>query len=84
MKLDLIDSWTVRIDVDAVVPGSGRHYRRHVNVLVLCATAERAIEITRQHYPESSIWSVNHAHKDAVVLYDGSVVPSPSATTEKK
>ncbi len=71
MKLDLIDTWTVRIDVVAPYPGgTGRTYKKHVNLLVLAKTAERAIELARRHYPESSVWAVNHAHKDAIIIFD--------------
>lgn len=69
-KLDMLDSWSVRIDVDALTPNGGRTYRKHVNLLVLAPTAERALAIAKEHYPDSSVWAINHANKDAVVLYD--------------
>jgi hypothetical protein len=75
MKLDMIDTWTVRIDVDAQWQG-GRTYKKHVNLLVMAPTAERAIELARVHYPESSVWAVNHAHKDAIVILDPERVSS--------
>lgn len=69
MKLDMVNSWSVRIDVNAQSP-SGRTYKRHCSLLVLASTAERAIELTRKHYPDSSVWAVNHANPNAIILYD--------------
>lgn len=69
MKLEIAHTWSIRIDVAASTEG-GRPYRKHVNVLVMAATAERAIELVRGHFPESSVWAVNHVHKDAIVLVD--------------
>lgn len=66
MKLDLKDSWSVRIDVEERYQGTGRPYRRHINIIVYAPTIERALAIVRADYPDSTIWAINHANKDAV------------------
>lgn len=80
MKLDMTDTWTVRIDVKAKWQGT-REYTKHVNLLVMAASAERAIELARLHYPESSVWAVNHAHKDAIVIIDEKVMLTGGSET---
>lgn len=83
-KLDMSDSWTVRLDVDAPYPNTpGRTYKKHVTLLVLAPTLERAIVVAREQYPDSAIWAVNHSQKSAVVLVDSAVPETLSSGAAK-
>ncbi len=71
MRLDLEGAWSVRIDVSVTKTTLGepcRPYRKHINILVFAPTVERASAVVREDYPDSVIWAVNHAHKEAVIL----------------
>lgn len=80
MKLDLKEAWSVRIDVEVQYQGSGRPYRKHINVIVYAPTIERALAVVRSDYPDSTVWAANHAHKDAVILVEH--MPLALITTE--
>ncbi len=69
MKLDLEQAWSVRFDIKAMWQGT-RPYQKHMTVLVFSPTLSRAVDVVRHDYPDANIWSVNHAHKDAVVLVE--------------
>jgi hypothetical protein len=71
MKLDLKHSWSVRVDIPKNTTTLGepcQTYRKHLNLIVYAPTLERALAVVRADAPEATVWAINHANADAIIL----------------
>lgn len=89
MKLDLQESWSVRLDVTVNETTLGvpcRAWSRHANIIVYAPTVERALAVVREDFPGSRIWAINHAHKDAIVCVESmpATLPNGAAHEQEK
>lgn len=82
MKLDLNHSWSVRVDIPKNVTTLGepcRPYRHHMNLIVYAPTLERALAVVRADCPEATVWAINHANANAIILSEA----TPTGGTER-